>query len=419
MTSSLRCLSCVWSLLALSSGLPVHAQLGPLSLAAPETADQAFARARGLAFDGKRAEALELCRAALLRNPDDHRVRVLIGRIHAWDGRYDEGRAALEQVLKSAPTHEEGRLALVDLEQWSDHPRAAIALCDEGLALGQSQAPLLYRKARALNTLGAQADALTNARLALAADPALPEAQALAENLVALGRRSKLSINTSYDRFDKTFEPWRMTSLSAAHRFDRGSLIGRVNLAKRFGETGQQLELDAYPKWQDGTYSYLNAGFSSDAIFPRQRYGGELHHNFPTGIEGSLGFRYLRFSSSNVTIYTGSVSKYWGDYLFSLRGNSVPSSIGASRSGAASVRRYLGGDDNHLTLSLGSGVSPDQTNLNAEILNLRSRKASLAAQGLFQRRFILSASFAYEIQGLSPGNDRAQTTFSLGSEWLF
>jgi len=384
-----------------------------------EGVDELFARARRLAFDGKRVEALELCRTALQRSPGYHDIRILVGRIHAWEGRYDEGRTELQQVLRAEPGHLDGRVALVDLELWSDHPRSALTLCDEGLALRPAQPLLLFRKARAQKALGTYPEALETAKQSLAADPALYEARQLIENLAELSQRSKVSLSHTYDRFDRTFEPWKLTSLGVAHRFDAGSLIGRINRASRFGDTGSQLEVDAYPRWKDGTYFYLNAGFSEASLFPHRRYGGEIYQSFPRGIEGSLGFRHLRFSASTVTIYTGSLGKYWGDYLFSLRVNATPSSLGSSQSGSLAVRRYFGDGENYLTFSLGSGISPDQPNPNAEILNLRSRKASLAAQGWIHRRLILSGSLAYEKQELGLGVERAQSTFGAGLEWRF
>jgi YaiO family outer membrane protein len=400
---------------------PLAALLAAASLAAQpaqEGVDELFARARQLAFSGRRAEALELCRAALLRSPGYLDIRILMGRIHAWDGRYDEGRIELQQVLRARPDYLDARLALVDLELWSDHPRAAADLCDQGLAL-RPEPLLLLRKARALKALGAFPEALAAAKQALGADPGLHEARLFIDNVAELTQRSKLFLGETYDRFDRTFDPWHMESVSLAHRFEAGSLIGRVNHASRFGESGDQLEVDAYPRWKDGTYFYLNAGFSGAAIFPHRRYGAEAYHAFTGGIEGSLGLRHLRFAASSVTIYTGSLGKYWGDYLFSLRLNDTPSSIGASRSGSVSARRYFGDAENHLTLSLGSGVSPDQANPSADILNLRSRKASLAAQGWIHRRLILSAGLAVERQELGQDLTRTQTTFSAGLEWRF
>lgn len=404
--------------LLLAQSVFLVAQTGP-SISAKEGVDEMFARARSLAFNGRRPEAIALCREALQRSPGYLDIRVLIGRIQAWEGRYDEGRAELQQVLRSDPAHLDGRLALVDLELWSDQPRTALLLCDEGLALHPAQPTLLFKKARAQKNIGAFADALATAKLAQGADPGAYEIRPFIENVTELARRSKVSLNVTNDLFDQTFDPWWTTSLSLSHRFDGGSLVGRVNHATRFGDTANQFEVDAYPRWKDGTYFYLNAGFSDASIFPHRRYGAEIFHNFAKGIEGSLGLRYLQFSSSTVTIHTGSIGKYWGDYLFTLRANHTPSSIGASRSGSFSVRRYFSDADNYLTFKLGSGVSPDQSNPNAEILNLRSRNAGLGLQGWIHPRVILSGSVAYEKQEVFAGVERAQTTLNLGLEWRF
>ena len=166
-------------------------------------------------------------------------------------------------------------------------------------------------------------------------------------------------------------------------------------------------------------YFYLNAGWSKASIFPAHSYGAELYHNFDHGIETSAGLRLLQFSTSDVTIYTGSLGKYWGDYLFTRRVYDTPSSIGTSVSGSLAVRKYFGDGDTYASFSLGSGISPDQPAPDAELLKLRSRKASLTAQGWIQRRLILSGGLAYQKQDLGPGLDRAQTTLSLGLEWRF
>ena len=407
-------------LLLLALGYPLRGQVPPSpSNPVPEGVDELFARARKLAFGGQRNEAIELCREALKRSPNYQDIRILLGRILAWDSRYDEGCMELQKVLRAQPDYLDGRVALVDLELWSDHPGAALALCDEGLALRPNQPLLLFRKARALKALGTYPEALQAAQAAVAADPEFYEARTLVENLGELTQRYKLALSYTYDRFDRIFDPWRLTALSLSHRFDAGSLIGRVNHASRFGGTGQQFEVDAYPRWGDGTYFYLNAGFSDAALFPHRRYGAEIYHNFPKGIEGSLGLRRLQFSASTVTIYTGSLSKYLGDWLFTLRPNYTPNSLGASKSGSIAVRRYLGDAENYLTFSLGTGVSPDQPNPDASILDLRSRKASLSAQGWLSRRFILSGGLAYEKQEISQGVERAQTTLNAGLEWRF
>ncbi len=220
MTPSCRTAALLPAALLILSGTALAAQ-------ATEGVDELFTRARRLAFQGKRAEALDLCRIALQRSPDYHDIRILVGRIHTWEGRYEAGRVEFQRVLAADPGHLDGRIALTDLELWSDHPAAALTLCDQGLALKPGQAPLLLRKARAQKALGAYSAALQTARQALAAEPDLYEARQLIENLAELSQRSKVSLTHTYDRFDRTFDPWHLTALSLSHRFDAGSLIGR------------------------------------------------------------------------------------------------------------------------------------------------------------------------------------------------
>ncbi|MCE1229287.1 MAG: YaiO family outer membrane beta-barrel protein [Firmicutes bacterium] len=378
-----------------------------------------FARARTLAFSGHREQALALCRQALERSPNYQEIRVFAARVLSWEKRYDEGRALLHETLRKEPDHLDARMALADLELWSDHPRAAVDVCEEGLRLHPQNMELWLRKARGLRDLERYEEALEAAKQVMHLDPDRHEARRLMEDITELARRNKLSFGFTYDRFDRTFDPWQLFTLQTSHRFNFGSLIARINRAQRFGDTGHQFEMDAYPRWGDGTYFYLNAGFSGDGIFPRQRYGAEIYRNFPGGIEGSLGLRNLRFSSSSVTIQTGSIGKYWRDYFFSLRLNHTPSSIGASNSGSFLVRRYFSDRDTYVGIVIGSGVSPDQPNPNSWIINLRSKRVGISGQGWVIPRLLLSGSVSYERQEIDTGVERGQTTLAAGVEWRF
>ncbi len=389
------------------------------AMQAPESVDETYARARRLTTEGQREAARQACLDALRRSPDYHDIRILLGRLDTWDRRYDEGRAAFRYVLDRRPDYLDAREALIDLETWSGHPREALRVCEEGLALSPGNTTLWFRKARLLKAAGDPAAALAAAQRAVAADPGNAPARALLQDLVELNQRDKLALSYTYDHFDRTFDPWRTVTVAATHRFDLGSAILRVNHATRFGETGDQVEVDAYPHLAEGTYAYLNAGYSGDAIFPRTRSGAELYHNFPRGIEASLGLRHLQFPGSGVTIYTGSLGKYWGSYLVTLRLNTTPGSAGNSNSGSLAVRRYFAEAEDYLTVTAGTGVSPDQPSATLERLNLRSRTLGFSGQMRAGRRFLLLASLAYERQEVSATAERAQTTASAGFEWKF
>src|SRR5882672_94292 len=69
---------------------------------------------------------------------------------------------------------------------------------------------------------------------------------------------NKIWLNYEYEHFNRDFSPWHWASLEYSHRFDWGSLVGRVNWADRFDDTAMQYEVDAYPHLWKGAYLYLN-----------------------------------------------------------------------------------------------------------------------------------------------------------------
>src|SRR6476660_3191913 len=96
-------------------------------------AEEVFKQARDLAVAGKRTEALELLKTHLEEHPSDSDARVIYGVVLSWEGKYDEARVQLSQVLSVNPTHGDALPALINIELWSDHADRAAALAAQGL----------------------------------------------------------------------------------------------------------------------------------------------------------------------------------------------------------------------------------------------------------------------------------------------
>lgn len=380
---------------------------------AQEDSDALFAKARSLPRD-QREQARALCLQVLQRSPGYQDVRLYLARLYAWDGRYDEARQNLKQVLAAEPGNLEAREAAIDVEVWADAPGAALRLCDEGLALAPGSAELHYRKARLQKNAGDPEGALRSDQTALALDPDHQPARLLRDDLKEQLMRWQVSESYTYDSFDQIYQPWQTWATSLRYHFDAGSVILRVTRARMFDSWGTQEELDAYPRIGDGTYAYLNAGRSSDSIFPSSRCGAELFHNFIGGWEGSLGFRYLNFSSSSVTMYTGSVSKYRGDWMFTGRSYVTPSQAGTSVSGSLAARYYMDDADSYLSASISGGVDPEQPVWSASVFQLQDRKATVAAQKKLLRSWIASAGLGLERREFEPAVYVVDTSFTLG-----
>ncbi len=411
----MRRVTWILALSAIALSLPVFlaAQDRPATPANADP-DELFAQARRLAFSGQREEARSICVSILERVPDYHDVRILLGRLYSWDRQFDRARQELKRVLDSSPGQVDARRALMDVELWSDHPEAALKAAEECPAGSRDDEELVYKKARALKLLGNNAAAAEAARQVLRVNPANREARVLLSDVEELMQRYKATVEYTQDRFDKDFDPWHLGSVSLSRRQAFGSVIGRVNFARRFDKTATQYEVDLYPKFGRGIYAYLNGGYSDSTVFPRIRAGAELYAPLPRGFEASFGARHLRFGSSGVTIYTGSLGLYAGNYWISLRPYVTPGSIGSSVSGSMTVRRYLDGAESYVGLRVGAGSETDERYSTVDQYRLKSQQGDLEFRKRIGRGVGILASFGFENQQADRGDSRKRFTFSTG-----
>ena len=393
--------------LAINSGQP------------PEVSNsERFEQARQLAFDGHRDQAIAQCQEILRTDPDDREAKVLLGRIYAWNKDYDRARPLLEEVVEERPTDTDARSALVDVELWSDHPEEASKLAKEGLALSPGNASLLAQNARALRKLGMDEEALETAAEALAADPDAPELLNFYRLVLQSTQRNKISAGYGTEFFNRGTDPWYTGYVSYRREFYWGSITPRVNFARRFDKNGIQFEIDSYPTITDDTYGYLNVGGSTSSIFPKVRYGAEVYHNFPKGWEASVGFRRLHFDSKAVTIFTGTIAKYFGRYWIQIRPQYVTKNDGHSFSGRIRIRRFFNGRYEYVELSGGAG-----SGLGSDIANDEADLDSTSVQLSYHRRvtdsLIVKTAIGVGREKIPRRGNRDSIFFRVGFDQLF
>jgi YaiO family outer membrane protein len=336
----------IWGLLA--SLLGVSARLDAAQV-------DTLTKARGLAAAGQRGEAITLLRGSVSATPANSDARVLLGTILSWEGRYDEARQELDLVLVGSPTHGDALPASINVELWSGHPERAEELARRGLRQRPGDTTYLLARARALVALKRSTEARDALERLLAIDPRNTQGKALKKDLQASLRLWQARADVSYDAFSDRAS-WRESQLSLGRATPIGSVTLRGSRAERFGLTDHQVEVEMYPRLRPGTYAYVAGAYAPDALlYPRYRYAADLYQSLGAGFEGSAGFRRLGFGSG-VNIYTGSLSKYYGNWLFTGRVFVTPNSAGTSRSVHTSFRRYIGGGGTYLGLRYGRGA---------------------------------------------------------------
>lgn len=378
--------------------------------------DGVFMKARELAFEGKYEESRTLLDQVLEAFPAYHDVKILKARTFAWEGNYTRADELLREVLQADASNRDALLAMIDVQIWSGNYKEAINMLDKALAHEPNNTHLLFRKALALKETGDDLAAAVLLNQILTLDPTYTEAKDLLETIESSRLLNFVSINYRGFHFlqsDLDTRPWHLFFAEYGRRTRlMGPVIVRTNYALRsdIEVNSLQIEVDAYPTVRQGTYLYLNAGYSPDRrLFPISRFGFEVFQVLPASWEFSGGFRILnfdanenQFSNKDLLIITGSLSKYYRQYYFSLRPYFTFSSDGNdpnSRSLFFTARRYFNSNDHYLSLMLGRGFSADFGRLSGgQVYDLGGTEieAMLLYQQPLSNRFLFRVGAGYK-----------------------
>jgi YaiO family outer membrane protein len=384
-----------------------------------QSSDELFQKAREYAFKkNDYVSAREFCKEALIKSPDYSDISIFLGRLYTWDKMYDSARTVLYGVINRDVSYYDAYNAAIDMEYWSDNYEQALRVSESAIKQYPKSGEFLLKKARVLGAMQNYSMAFNTLETLFSINNTYPDAILYAERLKEEVRINSITLTYDYDSFDKSFDPWHAVSLAYSRKTPVGSVIGRINYANRFLENGVQYEVDMYPRFADGLYAYLNAGYSKDNIFPDYRLGASLYYSLPLSFEIDAGFRYLNFGSSDVVIYTGALGKYYSNFWFSLRSYITPSNSLASYSLTLLVRYYLSGADDYITLSGGWGISPDEI-ANTSGNMLVSRKISAEYQTKLSRVIIGFVSAGISGDEFFANDIRSRYSAGFGIKFLF
>lgn len=310
--------------------------------------DASLQRAMTLAFSGNRVEARDTLQNILSAYPEYTDVRTLLAKTYSWDGNFEEARKHFNRITSDERQHKDVWIGAVRNEIYAENNNIALGLVNKALLYLDQDADLVELRTEILRNLEGE--------------PLLKTEVNVSEKGTEEIRKYKNSVAlfSSTDVFDVVFDPMFYSGIEYIHETAVGKVIPRINYSNRFDIDGIQYELDLYPKFSKTFYAYLNYGYSQSEIYPTHRFGGDLYANLPKGIEASLGARYLSFTDSEVTIYTGSLGLYKGNHYVSLRPYVTPrnnSSIGVS--GVLTARKYLKDADNYIGIIGGIGFMPE------------------------------------------------------------
>lgn len=359
--------------------------------------DELYKEARKAAFeDEDYSKARKYANEALNKNPDYHEIRIFIARLYSWEGDYDAARDELQRVLEEDPENRNVYMTLTDIESWSDNYDKALLWANEGIDNHPQDEELLLKKASVLYSMEEYEKSEKVYKRVLENNSDSEKAAEGLESAKLKQMKYDATVSYRYDHFRENFDPWKFTEVGLSRQTPYGSVIARVQYARRFSSSGTQLNLDVYPSITEGVYAYISGGYSGDSIYPRYRFGLSLYKTLPSSFELEAGMRYLDFVNSRTEVYTASLSKYWSNYLFTLQTYIVPLEEDNSNSFRGVVRRYFGNEDTYLSITGGYGSTSTEIEFSQDIQVLESWSIGLDGQYLLSDHFLIGGNARFE-----------------------
>ena len=228
------------------------------------------------------------------------------------------------------------------------------------------------RPARRSISLGREQDALEAVDGALIVDAGNETALSLRRSLRDTQRYWWANVAYAYDAFSDGRAAWSETRYSMTRQTRMGSVTGRLYRAERFGANDHQVEIDAYPRFREGTYAYVSGAFAPNpSSFPQYRFAGDIYQSLRSGFEASVGYRRMQFTDA-VNIYVGSLTKYRGSWMLTGRVFLTPGLVRTSTSVHGIARRYWSDGVGYIGVRYGRGAYRDEVRSRNDIELLSS-----------------------------------------------
>jgi YaiO family outer membrane protein len=330
--------------------------------------DVQFAKAREMSYNNKKQEAIEILENILTKYPDYADVRLFLANLYSWSGNYNKARTAFEFLIAKNENEKAYWIGIIKNEIYDDRSVDALTRVFQGLNVIKNDPTITTLKAQIELYQNKPFKAQETLKKYLKTYPDSLEVKKYLSTIKDNMATNTLTVGVGTDMFSSIYDQMHYFYGQYSKETQKGTVVARYNLNRKFNTFGSQIEMDAYPSLGKGRYAFLNIGYSNSFIFPTWRYGAQVYQNLPKAVDASLGFRLLNFSGSKVWIYTGSLGKYYGNSYFFITPYIIPSDEGFSKSLSLTYRKYTANEDQYFGVRVGFGFSPEINRFGADAL---------------------------------------------------
>ena len=326
--------------------------------------------------------------------PDYLDFHLVLGRNYDLKKVKDSARFYYNYVIDKNPAYEDAFLYLINLDIEEKKYDDGLILTNKAIEFHPESKPFRLRRIAIYslqNDTKNEEKYLKSIRTKFPNDPEIEQRLYVLYSKVNFDRIGVYYNVTTIDR--DGIGPWHLASADYVRQRPWGSLIGRVNYARRLSSnsvmsTGLQFEGESYLFAKKNNYHYIDLAFSVDDAFPEWRIGYSYFHTFTKGWEADLGARYIAMQdNSDLKTLNIGVGKYLGSYWVNLRAYIQKNGT----SFTLTSRYYYKTKYDYVTLIAGYGTSPDDKTRSAEYdtrMSLRSYRLSAGFFKLIKSHYI-------------------------------
>lgn len=263
-------------------------------------------------------KSIQLLQELEKKYPTSSDIKFKLAQVYFWNGNKNSAFDKVSEIPESVNSDEILRLK-IQIQQERKQYNEVIQLCNFGISKYENtefyymQQTIAYTELKesemALSSLSqVKVTEENKATIAYLKNEILQQKK----NFIMVGY---LQTNTLHD----AFPIWYLTSLEYGHKFNKHTIIGRVNYSFLSNINAVQYEVDWYPKLTQKKYALLNFGISNDALFPNYKASAEIFHE-DKQFTVSLGVKKLFFDTTkDVTILTAHVGYSMKNYKIMYR----------------------------------------------------------------------------------------------------
>ncbi len=337
-------------------------------------ADSLMHAAHDKAIEGKYKKAISMAERLLNKYPDYSDAYILKARVMGWGRDYAAAINEISKYIRDDNENLDAHLALCDFYLWNEDSNSSKKVAKNALKIFPNNEKLLLKITTADYVAQDYDLAIESGNALLKEYPSNKKGKEILKTIEMREWKNEFRLEHYVDGHNKPFyRRWHMSSIG----YGRNTSVGYFSAKAYFGDfleeggtiydtdVSVQYSLECYPKFNKYNYMYLNYALSDDVFFPENRIGAEYYHVFKrSSVELSAGYRYMHFTPAedpdvNVSIYTGSIGKYFSGFWVSARPYVIDNGEETFFQYSLSIRTFLKPEMSYIEWLIGTGTSPE------------------------------------------------------------